>query len=144
MTERWTQQKVAALKDMWARNFTCREIAKWLGEGFSRNAVIGKAHRLGLPSRPNPCRRTYTRTDPAVLAERARQYALARYHERKPTPTKAPLPRMRLDPVKRCLNIPNDPKVDPTPCNEPAVLDKPWCPECYRRLVIPVKTKEAA
>ena len=48
----WTEQKIQALKDMWGHGYSASEIAKHLG-GLTRNAVIGKAHRLKLSSRPS-------------------------------------------------------------------------------------------
>lgn len=44
----WTEKRVAVLVDMWTSDKSASEIAKVLGEGVTRNAVIGKAHRLGL------------------------------------------------------------------------------------------------
>src|ERR1700677_1259399 len=52
----WTEQKIQMLKDMWGHGYSASEIAKRLG-GFTRNAVIGKAHRLKLSSRPSPIKR---------------------------------------------------------------------------------------
>ncbi len=52
----WTEQKIQMLKDMWGHGYSASEIAKHLG-GLTRNAVIGKAHRLRLSSRPSPIRR---------------------------------------------------------------------------------------
>lgn len=49
----WTEQKIQMLKDMWGHGYSASEIAKRLG-GLTRNAVIGKAHRLKLSSRPSP------------------------------------------------------------------------------------------
>jgi GcrA cell cycle regulator len=49
----WTEQKIQMLKDMWGHGYSASEIAKHLG-GLTRNAVIGKAHRLKLSSRPSP------------------------------------------------------------------------------------------
>ena len=49
----WTDERIAKLKDMWEGGATASQIADDLG-GVSRNAVIGKAHRLGLKSRPSP------------------------------------------------------------------------------------------
>jgi hypothetical protein len=48
---RWTQERLQALVDMWLEGRTASQIADELGN-VSRNAVIGKAHRLGLPARP--------------------------------------------------------------------------------------------
>jgi hypothetical protein len=46
----WTDARIASLKSMWLDGYTATQIAEELG-GVSRNAVIGKAHRLGLESR---------------------------------------------------------------------------------------------
>jgi GcrA cell cycle regulator len=49
----WTDERIATLKKMWEGGATASEIAAELG-GVSRNAVIGKAHRLDLKARPSP------------------------------------------------------------------------------------------
>src|SRR6476619_2728865 len=49
----WTDERIARLKKMWHDGATASQIADELG-GVSRNAVIGKAHRLGLEQRPSP------------------------------------------------------------------------------------------
>ncbi|WP_339346851.1 GcrA family cell cycle regulator [uncultured Sphingomonas sp.] len=49
----WTDERIDTLKTMWEAGQTASQIAEALG-GVSRNAVIGKAHRLGLQSRPSP------------------------------------------------------------------------------------------
>ncbi|MGN6154560.1 MAG: GcrA family cell cycle regulator [Sphingomicrobium sp.] len=49
----WTEERIERLKNMWHEGATASEIAEKLG-GVSRNAVIGKAHRLGLEARPSP------------------------------------------------------------------------------------------
>jgi GcrA cell cycle regulator len=49
----WTDERIERLKTMWANGATASQIADELG-GVSRNAVIGKAHRLGLEQRPSP------------------------------------------------------------------------------------------
>jgi len=50
----WTEDRIAILKAGWEGGMTASQIAEKLGEGVTRNAVIGKAHRLGLESRPSP------------------------------------------------------------------------------------------
>ena len=49
----WTEERIDRLKKMWQDGATASQIADELG-GVSRNAVIGKAHRLGLEARPSP------------------------------------------------------------------------------------------
>jgi GcrA cell cycle regulator len=49
----WTDERIDKLRTMWEGGATASQIADELG-GVSRNAVIGKAHRLGLKARPSP------------------------------------------------------------------------------------------
>ncbi|MCJ2189219.1 GcrA family cell cycle regulator, partial [Novosphingobium beihaiensis] len=49
----WTDERIEKLTKMWEGGSTASQIAEELG-GVSRNAVIGKAHRLGLKARPSP------------------------------------------------------------------------------------------
>ena len=46
----WNNEKVAKLKELWGKGSTASQIAEMIG-GLSRNAVIGKAHRLNLSSK---------------------------------------------------------------------------------------------
>ncbi|MFN3280196.1 MAG: GcrA family cell cycle regulator, partial [Tabrizicola sp.] len=46
----WTDERVETLKRMWNEGQSASQIAKELG-GVTRNAVIGKVHRLGLSNR---------------------------------------------------------------------------------------------
>ena len=48
----WTEAKVKKLKELWGKGSTASQIAEIIG-GMSRNAVIGKAHRLNLSSKVN-------------------------------------------------------------------------------------------
>lgn len=50
----WTDERVSLLKQLWGEGKTAAEIARQLGEGVTRNAVIGKAHRLKLSGRVSP------------------------------------------------------------------------------------------
>lgn len=47
----WTDERVEKLQEMWAEGHSAAQIAKVLGGGVTRNAVIGKVHRLGLSNR---------------------------------------------------------------------------------------------
>jgi GcrA cell cycle regulator len=49
----WTDERVSRLKELWSQGKTASEIGVALG-GISRNAVIGKVHRLKLSGRPSP------------------------------------------------------------------------------------------
>ena len=63
----WTDERVETLKRMWSEGQSASQIAKEPG-GVTRNAVIGKAHRLGLKSRPSPVKATEKAAKP-VKAE---------------------------------------------------------------------------
>lgn len=62
----WTDERIESLRTMWEKGLTASQIADELG-GVSRNAVIGKAHRLGLKSRPSPVKAT-EKAKPTVKA----------------------------------------------------------------------------
>lgn len=47
----WTDERVEQLRKMWLDGLSASQIASELGEGVTRNAVIGKVHRLGLSGR---------------------------------------------------------------------------------------------
>ncbi len=51
----WTEERMTVLKKLWAEGHSASQIAKQLG-GVTRNAVIGKVHRLGLSGRSTPSR----------------------------------------------------------------------------------------
>ena len=53
-TASWTEDRVGALKKLWLEGQSASQIAKTLGGGVTRNAVIGKVHRLGLSGRAAP------------------------------------------------------------------------------------------
>ncbi len=50
----WTDERVEVLKKLWLEGLSASQIAKQLGGGVTRNAVIGKVHRLGLSGRAAP------------------------------------------------------------------------------------------
>ncbi|QOV94686.1 GcrA family cell cycle regulator [Novosphingobium sp. ES2-1] len=60
----WTEERIEKLTKMWEGGSTASQIADELG-GVSRNAVIGKAHRLGLKARPSPVKAN-DKTDASV------------------------------------------------------------------------------
>lgn len=51
----WTPDRVALLQKLWDEGKSTAEIGRQLG--VTKNAVVGKAHRMGLPSRPSPISR---------------------------------------------------------------------------------------
>ena len=81
----WTDERIDQLKAMWEKGMTASQIAEELG-GVSRNAVIGKAHRLGLQSRPSPVKANETPRKKATPAA--------------PKPAATPAPSPAAEPVK--------------------------------------------
>lgn len=51
----WSDDVIVRLRQFWAAGHSTAEIGRRLG--VSKNAVVGKAHRLDLPARPSPIRR---------------------------------------------------------------------------------------
>lgn len=64
----WTDERINTLKKMWKEGKSAAEIAKTLGKGVTRNAVIGKAHRMGLSGRPSPIKKPAPPKKEAVKA----------------------------------------------------------------------------
>jgi GcrA cell cycle regulator len=54
----WTEERVELLKKLWLEGLSASQIAGVLGEGVTRNAVIGKVHRLKLSGRAKPASST--------------------------------------------------------------------------------------
>ncbi len=61
----WTEERVAKLRELWDKGLSASQIATALAEGVTRNAVIGKAHRMNLASRPSP-----VKSDPKKKAKK--------------------------------------------------------------------------
>ena len=94
MTAGWTEDRVGTLKKLWLEGQSASQIAKALGGGVTRNAVIGKVHRLGLSGRATPsqpARTTFrtTRPRPAAAAPQAPS-APRRIEAAQPRPAAAP------------------------------------------------------
>jgi len=106
----WNDERTAALKQMWMEGMSASQVARQLG-GVSRNAVIGKVHRLGLNSRDVPSRPRSLGGRPAgsggvratvVQARRATPAATPR-----PAPVRAPVRvfDMELAPTASLLSL---------------------------------------
>ncbi len=93
----WTDQRIDQLRTLWEKGLTASQIADELG-GVSRNAVIGKAHRLGLKSRPSPVKATEPekKAAPKKVSVAAKPIASAPVRPRPAAPS-APAPA--VDPV---------------------------------------------
>jgi GcrA cell cycle regulator len=85
----WTEERIEALRSLWMQGLTASQIAERLG-GVSRNAVIGKAHRLGLSARPSPIKRE-PGAKPVPMPRPAR-VAPPQHHHAEPAPMPAAPP----------------------------------------------------
>ncbi|AQS86503.1 MAG: GcrA family cell cycle regulator [Acetobacter aceti] len=67
----WTDETITRLKALWQEGLSTAEIGRQLG--ITKNAVVGKAHRLGLPARPSPIRRQDGKTTTKKAGEAGEQ-----------------------------------------------------------------------
>lgn len=102
----WSEALIAELKRRWWDRESCSEIAAGLGNGITRNAVIGKIHRLGLAG---------TRDKPRLTEE-----------ERKHRHAKRQLAYYRANPRYRGKTMQDIPEAAPPPPYEGA-LNIPFC-----------------
>lgn len=117
----WTEQRIEMLRKLWGQGQTASQIATLLG-GVTRNAVIGKAHRLGLTGRPSPIKRegaeggTATPRRKAATAQRRQQPAIAPMPTLRPAQEAAPV-RAEVAPaaVEARVSEPALPKAPATP-----------------------------
>jgi len=92
----WTDERISKLTKMWEGGATASQIADELG-GVSRNAVIGKAHRLGLEQRPSPVKPGEEKevrkpAPPAAASAAAKAAAPAKAEASEAAPAAAPAP----------------------------------------------------
>lgn len=146
----WTEQRIEMLRRLWGQGQTASQIAAALG-GVTRNAVIGKAHRLGLTGRPSPIKRDAAGGDAPRRRPAARRIAMTpppkpmlpvqrtnvapAQSEATPPPPPAPQERARAYPAraygaggKSCSWPVGDPKQPGFHfCDEPAEPGRPYC-----------------
>ena len=142
----WTDEQVEQLKKLWEKGLTTGEIGKALG--VSKNAVVGKAHRLELNGRPSPIRRNEEEEveQPAETEEKTTVV------EKKKTAKTTSAPK-RVEKDKKKLFTVNDltahscrwPIGDPKDedfhfCGKEALPDKPYCAEHAAIAYVSAKT----
>ena len=143
----WNEENVSKLKDLWDQGLPTAQIGKLLG--FTKNAVVGKAHRIGLERRPSPIRRTAVKPDrkkarspimPKLNFEKANEVSEGNYSEVK----------MYQPKIKNVLSTSSKrgcewPMGHPDEnefhfCNKERFDEKPYCLEhCAVAYVIPEK-----
>ena len=124
----WTDERVETLKKMWAEGQSASQIAKELG-GVTRNAVIGKVHRLGLSNRTTaeeeaapevaaaPAPEVAPAAGPAAPREEPRPAAAAQPAVRPAPP--APQPAPQPAPVTTAAVVPMPPRKVIVPAGQP-------------------------
>jgi len=106
----WTDERVEKLKELWGEGMSASQIAKALG-GVTRNAVIGKVHRLGLSNRgAAPASSPAAPEDPKPAPKAAKA---------------APVKEKPAEDTKEAASEAEEPKPAPAPVarNQPAIRD---------------------
>lgn len=131
----WNSEAIDTLRSLWAEGHSTAEIGRRMG--VSKNAVVGKAHRLNLPPRPSPIRREAEGAPrSAPLTRRTlppREAAPLRRPEPAPAAPRAPAPAAVVRPffrpsTRNCcwpLGEPGTPEF--RFCSAEAVTGKPYC-----------------
>ena len=136
----WTKERISMLKDLWSQGMTARQIAAILGEDITRNAVIGKIHRMKLgPRKPAPKRLDPTSSDAPELKKAAAsapaeaktpppdqptksESSIAPTSTPTPTPIPTPIPKPAPAPMPTSKPIPAS---MPTPASSSALPSRP-------------------
>ena len=106
----WTDERINTLTKMWESGATASQIADELG-GVSRNAVIGKAHRLGLKARPSPVKPNEEKEAPKKHAD---PLPAAKLKPKVKAPAMKPAPQAPAE-VRPASDIPSQPLPNPAP-----------------------------
>ena len=122
----WTEETIAHLRQLWAEGHSTAEIGRRMG--ISKNAVVGKAHRLQLDARPSPIRREGAVPKRPTPARSLVQPAAEPTHERAGATLRAvaaPRSAVRMMPCCWPIGEPGTPAF--RFCDEPATPGKPYC-----------------
>ena len=151
----WTDERVEMLKKLWLDGHSASQIAKQLG-AVTRNAVIGKVHRLGLSGRATPsqpARPVFKAPRPArpLISSPPVQRRLAEHHHAPPTPTNRPAPYIEERGTATVLTLGahmckwpiGDPATDDfTFCGRRADEGAPYCVEHARLAYQPQQARK--
>ncbi len=123
----WTSQRIAELERLWATGASTAEIGRQLD--VSKNAVVGKVHRLGLPGRPSPIRRKATGKKQTGESQESQEIREAREAPRRPA-----VADLHALPCQWPFGDPGD--EDFHFCGAPVLASRSYCPEhCARAYV---------
>jgi GcrA cell cycle regulator len=110
----WTEERVETLKRLWAEGLSASQIAGKLGMGVTRNAVIGKVHRLNLAGRVNTPRTQTPRT--------ARKPAADGHNTAPRGPSRPSMPTAGATALKSFAQPQSNPRLAPLPEPKPLRL----------------------
>lgn len=123
----WTDDRVEILSKLWADGLSASQIAKQLG-GVTRNAVIGKVHRLGLSGRAKPSRPVKRAPRTTTAKARASVPAAPRVIRRAPpAPTPVPLEAKQLPDGKYATILTITEHMCKWPIGDPAASEFRFC-----------------
>jgi GcrA cell cycle regulator len=114
----WTDERVELLKKMWGEGQSASQIAKELG-GVTRNAVIGKVHRLGLSNRAGAAPAPAAAAPAQAAKPEAKPKPAAKAPEAKPRPVAKPVPRVVEDQDQVDLDDAEDDGAETRPATVP-------------------------
>ncbi|AIT81045.1 MULTISPECIES: GcrA family cell cycle regulator [Novosphingobium] len=120
----WTDERIEKLTKMWEGGATASQIADELG-GVSRNAVIGKAHRLGLKARPSPVKANEKPARPAAPKKaKPASEAPAAPAPKAEAPVARPVPQAPAAPAPRAAapSAPAAPAADKPASEQPRIV----------------------
>ena len=135
----WTDERVETLKKMWAEGQSASQIAKELG-GVTRNAVIGKVHRLGLSNRvgPGAAAEDEVEVAPVVVPTPAPAPAKpATAPPRATAPVAAPEAPVAAAPAPQPAPVAAVEPVAPAPIESSTITFSPTAPIPLRKAIIP-------
>lgn len=137
----WTDERIDQLKELWEKGMTASQIADELG-GVSRNAVIGKAHRLGLKSRPSPVKSTAKPSQKAPGKSKAKAKPKEKRTTRKPAPKPAESASAQPAPPPSPSPAPSGPRyqsIGPGGFTRQSPADQAPLPPAPPRRLVPAK-----
>lgn len=157
----WSEETIVRLRSLWSEGHSTAEIGRRLG--VSKNAVVGKAHRLDLPARPSPIRRDGCSAPRRPAPRRAAGPTLpplsstcgstpeAVRVDRSPAPMPRPVqpPPPRLQPIPRtygrtiacCWPIGEPGTRNFRFCNADSVPGKPYCDDHAQLAYVKVRDR---
>lgn len=117
----WTDERIEKLTKMWEGGATASQIAEELG-GVSRNAVIGKAHRLGLKARPSPVKANEKADSPTPATNTPKPAASTRASQPAAHRPAAPQPRPEAPASASPATAAPAPSAQPIPAPQPRIV----------------------